>query len=56
MLDQFSHYLFSWYTLLAVVIILVLYLPLQRLKINRDIAGLGGRAPSIKTSPLGRAL
>jgi hypothetical protein len=48
MLELLRSYLASWYTLLLLLVGCGLYVPLQRLKLNRDIAALGGRAPAVK--------
>jgi hypothetical protein len=48
MLHALSSYLVSRYTLLVVLVVGSLYVPLQRLKLNRDIASLGGRAPAVQ--------
>jgi hypothetical protein len=48
MLHALSSYLVSWYTLLVVLVVCGLYVPLRRLKLNRDIAFLGGRAPAVQ--------
>jgi hypothetical protein len=41
-------YLVSWYTLPVLLVACSLSVPLQRLRLNRDIAVLGGRAPAVK--------
>jgi hypothetical protein len=48
MLEALSPYLGSWYTLLVILVVCCLYVPLQRLRINRDITFLGGRAPAVQ--------
>jgi hypothetical protein len=48
MLEALRSYLVSWYTPLVLLVVCSLYVPLQRLKLNRDIALLGGRAPAVK--------
>jgi hypothetical protein len=53
MLDAFRSYLLSWYSLFVLLVVCSLYVPLQRLKHNRDLAFLGGRAPAVKNGFLG---
>jgi hypothetical protein len=48
MLEVLRSYLVSWYALLVLLVACSLYVPLQRLKLNREIAILGGRAPAVK--------
>jgi hypothetical protein len=53
MLEELRSYLLSWYTLLVLLVVCSLYVPLQRLRLNRDIAFLGGQAPAVKNGFLG---
>jgi hypothetical protein len=48
MLEALSPYLGSWYTLLVILAVCSLIVPLQRLRISRDISFLGGRAPAVQ--------
>lgn len=48
MLEVLRSLLVSWYTLLLLLVICSLYFPLQRLRLNREIAFLGGRASAVK--------
>lgn len=53
MLDAFRSYLLSWYSFFVLLVVCSLYVPLQRLKHNRDLVLLGGRAPAVKNGFLG---
>ena len=53
MLEAFRSHLLSWYALLVLLLVCGLYVPLQRLKLNRDLAFLGGRAQAVKSGFLG---
>lgn len=53
MLEALKSYLVSWYIPLVFLGIGSLYVPFQWLRLNRDIALLGGRAPAVKGGFLG---
>jgi hypothetical protein len=53
MIEALRSYLLSWYFLLVLLVVCGLYVPLQRLRLNRDIARLGGRAPPVTSGFLG---